>query len=276
MRVTRQAPSPAAGGSFLHALGDALRHIGVVAAVGIALATVFTAFSPPALLPNNVGEQIAEALATSQVAAPEATALPALATAVPPRPKIGIVAGHAGPQNDPGAVCPDGLTEAQVNHDVATRVQVGLEENGFQVDLLDEFDARLAGYQALAVVSIHNDSCAFINEEATGYKVAGALDTGAPDKATRLVACLTERYASETGMPFHANTITPDMTSYHTFYEVAATTPIAIIETGFLNMDRRILTEEPQRVAQGIINGILCYVMNEPVGAISATAVPVP
>ena len=277
--MARNVSPPATGGSFLNALGDALRHIGIVIAVGIAMATVFTAWSPPTLLPNNVAEQIAEALATSQVvgvgAGTQPTPLPALATAVPPKPKLGIVAGHNGPQNDPGAVCPDGLTEAAVNRDIATRVQAGLEANGFQVDLLDEFDARLAGYQALAVVSVHNDSCAFINEQATGYKVAGALDTGAPDKATRLVACLTERYASETGMPFHANTITPDMTSYHTFYEVAATTPIAIIETGFLNMDRRILTEEPQRVAQGIIDGILCYVLNEPVGA-ESTAVPAP
>ena len=272
MSRSRNAP-PSAAASLFGAIGDALRHIGIVLAVGIALATVFTAWSPPTLLPNNVAEQIAGALATSRVVGSVVTPLPTVATAVPPLPKIGLVAGHSGPQNDPGSVCPDGLTEAAVNRDVATRVQAGLEANGFAVDLLDEFDSRLAGYQALAVVSIHNDSCAFVNEFATGYKVAGALDTGAPDKATRLVACLTERYAAETGMPFHANTITPDMTSYHTFYEVAATTPIAIIETGFLNLDRKILTEEPQRVAQGIINGILCYVMNEPVGS-EATPAP--
>jgi N-acetylmuramoyl-L-alanine amidase len=272
--VARNAPPPASGGSFLNALGDALRHIAVTLAVGIALATVFTAWSPPTLLPDDVAEQIAGALSTSQAVDPQVTPLPTVATAVPPKPKIGLVAGHSGPQNDPGAVCPDGLTEAAVNRDIATRVQAGLEANGFAVDLLDEFDSRLAGYQALAVVSIHNDSCAFINELATGYKVAGALDTGAPDKATRLVACLTERYAAETGMSFHANTITPDMTSYHTFYEVAATTPIAIIETGFLNLDQRLLTAEPHRVAQGVIDGILCYVLNEPVGEPIATPLP--
>lgn len=273
--MARNAPPAQPGGSFLTALGDALRHIAVTLAVGIALATVFTAWSPPTLLPNNVAEQIAGVLATSQGAGAEVTALPTVATAEPPKPRIGLVAGHSGPQNDPGAVCPDGLTEAAVNLDVATRVKAGLEANGFAVDLLEEFDARLAGYQALAVVSIHNDSCAFINELATGYKVAGALDTGAPDKATRLVACLTERYAAETGMSFHAGSVTADMTSYHTFYEVAATTPIAIIETGFLNLDRRILTEEPHRVAQGVINGILCYALNEPVGG-EATAAPAP
>jgi N-acetylmuramoyl-L-alanine amidase len=236
---------------------------------------VFTAWTPETLLPRDVQAQIAGVLATQQVG-PGVTPLPtvgAAATAAPAAARIGIVAGHSGPQNDPGAVCPDGLTEAAVNQDIATRVKAGLEVNGFSVDLLEEFDNRLAGYQALAVVSIHNDSCAYVNELATGYKVAGALDTGAPDEATRLVACLTERYAAQTSLPWHANTITRDMTAYHTFYEVAATTPIAIIETGFLNLDRRILTEEPHRVAQGIIDGILCYVMNEPVGT-SVTPVP--
>jgi N-acetylmuramoyl-L-alanine amidase len=271
---TSQPPAPS-GGSLLNALGEALRHIGIVLAVGVALATVFTAWTPTTLLPNNVAEEIAAVLATSQVQA-TATALPVgVASLEPPKPKIGIVAGHNGPQSDPGAVCPNGVTEAMVNRDIATRVQVGLEANGFAVDLLDEFDARLAGYEALAVVSIHNDSCAYINEFATGFKVAGALDTGAPAEATRLVACLTDRYAARTGLPFHANTITPDMTSYHTFYEVKATTPIAIIETGFLNLDFKILTEEPQRVAQGVIEGILCYVMNEPVGP-PATETPAP
>jgi len=70
-----------------------------------------------------------------------------------------LVAGHQG--NDSGAVCLDGLTEATVNLDIAMRVKAGLEANGFQVDLLDEFDPRLEGDQALAV-----------------FNVAGTLDTG--------------------------------------------------------------------------------------------------
>ncbi len=266
-------PAPASGGSLFAAIGEALRHIGVVLAVGVALATVFTAWSAPALLPGNVAEQIAGALATRQIGS-QVTPLPTVATAAAPQARIGIVAGHNGPQNDPGAVCPDGLTEAGVNKDIATRVQAGLTANGFQVDLLDEFDPRLEGYQALAVVSIHNDSCAYINDLATGFKVAGALDTGAPDKATRLVACLTDRYSKQTGLPYHEGSVTADMTSYHTFYEVNATTPIAIIETGFLNLDRKILTEEPQRVAQGVIDGILCYVLDQPVGAPASTPTP--
>ncbi len=274
--MSKSSPPPAPTGGFLNAFGEALRHIGIVIAVGVALATVFTAWTPPSLLPSVVAQQIADVIATAQLQGTP-TALPVVApTDVPPKPKIGIVAGHNGPQNDPGTVCPNGITENMVNRDIATRVKAGLEANGFAVDLLDEYDPRLTGYQALAVVSIHNDSCQYVNDTATGYKVAGALDTGAPEAATRLVTCLTERYAAATGLSFHANTVTPDMTSYHTFYEVNATTPIAIIETGFLNLDYKILTEQPERVAQGVIDGILCYVLNQPVGQPTPTTVPAP
>lgn len=265
------APAPRA--SFLTVIGEALRHIAIVAAVGVAMATVFTAWTPNSLLPKNVADEISSVIASSQGRATP-TALPVVATLQAPRPKIGIVAGHNGPQNDPGAVCPNGITENMVNRDIATRVKVGLEASGFRVDLLNEYDPRLQGYQALALVSIHNDSCAFINNLATGYKVAGAVDTGAPDESKKLVACLTDRYAKDTGLPFHANSVTPDMTSYHTFYEVNAATPIAIIETGFLNLDFKLLTEQPQRVAQGVIDGIICYVKGEPVAAPGPTATP--
>ena len=256
---------------MLSVFGEALRHISIVTAVGVAMATVFTAWTPNSLLPKNVADEIASVIATSQVSA-TATALPVVATVPPPLPKIGLVAGHNGPQNDPGAVCPNGVTEAMVNRDIATRVKVGLEASGFRVDLMNEFDPRLQGYQALAVISIHNDSCQYINDQATGFKVTGAVDTGAPDESKKLVACLTDRYAKATGLPFHSNSVTPDMTSYHTFYEVNSGTPIAIIETGFLNLDFKLLTEEPQKVAQGVINGIVCYAKSEPVAA--PTSVP--
>jgi N-acetylmuramoyl-L-alanine amidase len=141
---------------------------------------------------------------------------------------------------------------------------LNLESAGYQVDLLDEFDDQLVGYRALALVSVHADSCDFINELATGFKVASSVQSAVPDRATRLVACLQDRYARRTLMNFHANSITFDMTAYHAFREIDPETPAAIIETGFLNLDRRILTEQPDLVAQGVTDGILCYINNEP------------
>ena len=261
MRHSSSSTSP-----FIAALTQALRHVGMVVLVGMVLATVFTAWTPGNLLPGGIVSGTASAFNLQRVAS-VSTPMPAQTPTAPPSgaARIGIVAGHSGPQNDPGAVCPDGLTEASVNYDIATRVKAGLEANGFQVDLLTEFDDRLVGYKALAVVSIHNDSCDYINDQATGFKVARAIDSGVPEKADRLVACLVDRYPRQTGLPFHRNSITPDMTQYHSYHELDKDTPAAIIETGFLNLDRRILTEEPYRVAQGVIDGILCYVLNQPI-----------
>jgi N-acetylmuramoyl-L-alanine amidase len=254
-------------------LGDTVRYICVVVIVGMALATVFTAWTPNTKLSGllsgfpNLVTPVAVVQDTAVAPTPTATAVVSL-------PRIGIVAGHRSSTNrDPGAVCADGLTEASVNFDIAMRVKAGLEVRQFQVDLLDEFDWHLAGYDALAVVSIHNDSCAYINPQATGFKVAGAFNGGARDKSERLVACLIDRYPRQTGMQYHASSVTLDMTNYHTFNEVRSTTPVAIIETGFLNLDREILTKESFRVAQGVIDGILCYALNQPV-APPPTAAP--
>jgi N-acetylmuramoyl-L-alanine amidase len=180
--------------------------------------------------------------------------------------KVGIVAGHYG--NDSGAVCEDEngqttLTEADVNFEIATMVQDSLKEKGYQVDLLQEFDTRLSGYNGVVLVSIHNDSCQYINDEATGFKVAAATDTRDANRATRLTACLVDRYHRVTGLTFHAGSITADMTQYHTFSEIAPSTIAAIIETGFLNLDRDYLTKNTDKVAEGIVQGILCFINNE-------------
>ena len=179
-----------------------------------------------------------------------------------PRPRIGIVVGHWGDENDPGAVCPDGLTELKINQDVAALVQKYLDAEGFDIDLLKEFDPRLNGYKALALVSIHADSCDYINNQATGFKVAASLSSSRPDKTARLTACLRNRYNQRTSLTLH-NSVTPDMSSYHAFSEIDDDTPAIIIETGFMNLDRQILTQQPALIAQGIADGILCYIYNE-------------
>jgi N-acetylmuramoyl-L-alanine amidase len=128
---------------------------------------------------------------------------------------------------------------------------------------LREFDPQLNGYRSLALVSIHADSCEYINDEATGFKVAATLSNQYPERAIRLTACLRDRYSTVTGLRYHPNTVTADMTSYHAFDEIDSETNAAIIEVGFLNLDRQILTTGQDLVAKGISDGILCYIRNE-------------
>ncbi len=234
----------------------AISALSTILTVALVLATLFTLWTPANLFSNQMLDNFFQAW--------QANPTLTIPTATPsPRPRLGIVAGHWG--NDSGAVCTDGLTEMSVNLEIATRVQQQLLAEGYEVDLLQEFDEKLYEYQALALVSIHNDSCNYVNDEATGFKVAAAASSAYPEKADRLSACLTDRYGKTTGMNYHAYTVTGDMTQYHTFREINSNTTAAIIETGFLNLDRRILTEQPDLVAQGITNGILCYIKNEPV-----------
>jgi N-acetylmuramoyl-L-alanine amidase len=240
-----------------HPRGGTFYNLTVVLCVAFVVASLFTLWTPAGLLPTSLAEKISQALAPL----PE-TPLPSYPTATPrPHPRIGVVAGHWG--NDPGAVCPDGLTEAEVNLNIATKVKELLSKSDYDVDLLKEFDPKLSGYRALALVSIHSDSCDFINDAATGFKVAAALSNPHPEKADRLIACLRDRYARDTQLPLHVNSVTPDMTSYHAFEEIENETTAAIIEVGFLNLDREKLTQEQDQIAQGVVDGILCYVRNE-------------
>jgi len=177
-----------------------------------------------------------------------------------PSQRVGIVSGHAG--YDSGAVCPNGLTEAEVNMAVAKIVVEMLRQQGYQVDLLEEFDTRLSGYRADALVSIHADSCEVPG--ASGFKVARVTHSAIPEAEDRLVECLYREYEAATGLPRHPNSITDNMTNYHAFYEIDPYTPGAIIETGFLLEDYAYIVRRPRMVARGIVNGILCFLNQSP------------
>lgn len=166
--------------------------------------------------------------------------------------RVGLIAGHKG--NDSGAVCDDGLTEAEVNLKVAELTAERLQRQGVQVDILDEFDGKLRGYKAAALVSIHSDSC---QVDFTGFKVAN--QSGGSAASERLTECLWTNYEQATGLDRHMTTITRDMTNYHAFREIAFSTPAAIIELGFMNADRPIIADQPERAADGVANGILCF-----------------
>jgi N-acetylmuramoyl-L-alanine amidase len=220
--------------------------------LGAALATAFITFAPSALSPDAIRASFAGVINPTPGG---------LGPISPFKLPIGIVAGHLG--NDVGAVCDDGLTEVSINEDIAVRVKTLLERQGYIVDLLEEYDPRLEGYKAMALVSLHVDSCQFIDENATGFKVAASQAGTSAQASQTLAACLVSRYAARTGLKNHPGSVTYDMTGYHSFNEIGADTPAAIIEMGFLFLDRNFLTQHADLAAQGVADGILCFTRNE-------------
>lgn len=170
-------------------------------------------------------------------------------------PKVGVVAGHW--KYDSGAVCDDGLQEVQINLDVASKVVAILQDEGYNAELLSEFDDRLTGYEADAFVSIHSDSCVF--PDASGFKAARVNVSAIPEVDDALLECMIREYGKKTGLTLHENTITYDMTEYHAFLEIHPNTPAVIIELGFLGADRKLLTEHSYEVALGVVRGIECF-----------------
>lgn len=179
--------------------------------------------------------------------------------------RIGIVSGHWGNGDDAGAVCPDGTAERDVNLAIASLVRQKLEARGYEIDLLQEFDPRLEGYQAALLLSIHSDTCDSLNAQATGFKLAASSYSRDSNLAERLTACLYDRYGAISGLPHHPGSVTLDMTEYHAFSVIDPGTTAAILETGFLNLDRQILVGRPDLVADGIASGVICFVNNESV-----------
>ncbi|MFQ6101923.1 MAG: N-acetylmuramoyl-L-alanine amidase [Anaerolineae bacterium] len=237
--------------------------VSCVAAIGATTYGLWGPKQPVGTVPGITLSPVPSIAALAPSGAPSTNPLPSpVPSAVIPR--IGVVAGHWG--SDTGATCSDGLTEVEVNLDVAQRVVYILRALGYQADLLEEFDPRLEGYRVDALVSIHADSCVDYpnaTPPASGFKVASVEDSLVPEAEARLVACLAQCYAARTGMYFHANSITYDMIHYHSFYEIDGRTPGAIIETGFMLNDRRMLTERPDLVAQGVADGIVCFIEGE-------------
>lgn len=242
MNEMKQPPSDSVRRDVLERLARAMITITTVAAV---------------LLVTIVGWRIATAQnepAAAFLPPPTPTVQPT-PTHDPSKPLVGIVAGHSG--SDSGAVCPDGLTEASINLTIAQMVIDDLRRSGTDAILLQEFDPRLRDLRADALVSIHADSCNISG--ATGFKVARVTDSAIPRAEDALVQCIIKTYSDETGLPLHPGSVTDDMTQYHAFYEVAPTTPGAIIETGFMLDDRNLLEKHPQTAAKGIARGIMCF-----------------
>jgi N-acetylmuramoyl-L-alanine amidase len=220
----------------------------------VGMLTVYWYFNPS----GGDTEAITAVVSGTQLSAPLVKNVPAkpvvqrLAQSAGPR-RIGIISGHKG--FDSGAVCDDGLTEAAINADLAEKLAANLQARGIRTEILDEFDARLAGYSATALISIHADSCQYVNDLATGFKISGSSFTD----SSGLSICMETAYGAATGLPYHANTITADMANYHAFHEISPSTPAIIIEVGFMYLDRELLTTNTDPIVTGLINGITCF-----------------
>ncbi len=184
-------------------------------------------------------------------------------TPTPEPPPVALLAGHSG-GIDPGAICADGLREVDVTTDVAKRIKGTLEASGYRVDILAEFDARLNArrdYSPRAFLAIHADSCVYY---ASGYKVARASSSASPLEDDRLVRCVSAAYAAATQLPFHAGSITSDMTQYHGLNEINPQTPGAIIELGFLGSQHDLLKNRRALLADAISAGLSDFLRGDP------------
>jgi hypothetical protein len=258
-------PKPQVRQTFpLLTLVSALRTLSVTFAAAVMAATIFMWWTSPDFLPAQARRDLAPVQATARLVA---FATPTLLPTPIWYNRIGILAGHSGmtapdgsrrEQPDPGAVCPDGFYERSVTEAVAERAAAILRARGYTVDILEEFDPRLNGYEAAAFVSLHADSCA--NFGYGGYKSTyPAARTLIRDQDIRLNECIRLNYESLTGLPFQPGSITDNMLLYHAFRKIGVRTPANILELGFLSYDRDLLQNQPDRVALAVANGILCF-----------------
>lgn len=153
------------------------------------------------------------------------------------------------------------LTEAEVNLAIARRVALQLQEAGVVVDLLPA--TVPPGYDADAFVAIHTDDGGGTPE--SGWKVASPWRSS--EASRKLRDSVASAYGLTTGLPSDRYGVSYNMRGYYAFswtrysHAIAATTPAAIIETGFLTSaaDRRIIVEDPERSARGISLGIIMF-----------------
>lgn len=206
---------------------------------------------------------------------------------VPPGPRrVGIQAGHWRMADVPPELArlagqtgttAGGVTEWQVNLDVAERLAARLRADGLAVDVLPA--AVPEGYLADAFVALHADGDRSGNDR--GFKVAHGSRRGPYEG--RLVAAIVDEYGRATGLPWLPG-VSRNMTGYYAFAwsrfrsSVAPHVPAAILEMGFLTNaeDRAVLVGQPDRIADGIARALRRFLDEVPAGAAFAEDLMVP
>jgi N-acetylmuramoyl-L-alanine amidase len=259
----RKAKRPAQPRFALITALSALRGLLFTFTAALAVATIFMWWTSPDFLPAQARRDLAPVQATAQRVNQAPTTLPTPIWFN----RVGILAGHSGLTTqgggrretpDSGAVCPDGFFERIVTEAVADRAAAILRGRGFTVDVLEEFDTRLQGYQASAFISLHADSCE--NFGYGGFKSTFPTErTIIRDRDTALNTCMIDNYRAVTGLEFTPGSITINMTQYHAFDKISVRTPANILELGFLSYDRDLLQNQPDRLGLAVANAVLCF-----------------
>lgn len=188
--------------------------------------------------------------------------------------RVGLQAGHWQTANAPAELASlrsstgasaAGYREVDLNLKIARLVAGILESKGIEVDVLPT--TLPVKYQADAFVAIHADAA---GSAARGYKIARSGRSAIPAQDDALVSSLYSAYGKATGLPTNGD-FTDAMRYYYAFtssrlqHTVAAITPAAIVEMGYLTnaLDRSLMVNSSDRVAQGIAQGILDFLSHK-------------
>lgn len=206
---------------------------------------------------------------------------PVLYTRIPkpelaPGPRrIGIQAGHWETEKAPPELWRletqtgtswNGVTEVEINLDIAKRVKSLLEPKGFVVDVLPT--TIPPGYVADAFVALHGDGDG--TGENSGFKMAFS-SRRTPYEAA-LLESIKAHYGAATGLPYDSARISRNMIGYYAMswqrikYSTAPHTPSVILEMGYVSSDhdRALMTDRAEVVAAGIAEGILRFLDDHP------------
>ncbi len=160
----------------------------------------------------------------------------------------------------------DGVTEVDVNLDIAGRVAALLAEKGIQVEVLPT--TIPPGYLADVFIALHADGDG--TGATSGFKAARS--TRRTPFEERLMALVISEYAAATELDYDANGISRAMLGYYAMawsrirYATSPFTPSMILEMGYLSndWDRHLMVEEPDLVAGAIATGILRFLDEHP------------
>jgi N-acetylmuramoyl-L-alanine amidase len=161
-----------------------------------------------------------------------------------------------------------GTPEWEVNLEIVRRTGAMLEGMGYEVDILPAVIPP--DYRAHLFIAVHADGSGDPN--ASGYRVA-APSRDATGRASQVAALLEKNYGEATGIKA-LPTNTRRMRNYYAFnyrrYEHALhpMTIAVILETGFLTSrrDRRVIVDDPDRAARGIVAAVTAFSVTPPPG----------